>query len=107
MASVWINREASEVQIDVIMEASRVEILEALHESVDFCLETLIRCAPESLLCKFSDGVHILFHIQFTSYIADIPECENMLSVKRGNRIFSPCHICLESKEDLKSNKMR
>lgn len=35
------------------------------------------------------------------SYVAGIPECEDVLSVKRGTRSSVPCHCCMIQKEDL------
>lgn len=42
-------------------------------------------------------------HFLLASYIADIPEVEGLLGVKRGNKTFSSCHICYARREQFPS----
>lgn len=62
---------------------TREKVLKALHESINYSLENVNKCAVIGLECKTSDNARILNHMMIGSYISDIPECEELLSVKR------------------------
>lgn len=55
--------------------------------------------------CETLDRNRLLLHLMITSYVADIPECEDLLSVKRCTRSSAPCYSCLIRKEDFHTNK--
>lgn len=53
---------------------ARQRLLQALHESIKFCLKPLTNCALQRLKFKTFDGKKILFHFLLTCYIADFCE---------------------------------
>lgn len=80
---------------------TRLELLRALHECVEFVLKPLSSKALTGASFTTSDLLHYRVHFMLSSYIADLPEAEDMCSVKRGSRTFSPCHRCLVSRDQL------
>lgn len=69
-------------------------------------MKPLIKCAMRGLLYKTKDGKALLLHSLNPSYIADMTEAENLLSVKYCNGIAMPCHICEEKREELVSTSV-
>lgn len=51
-------------------------------------LERLAQCAMIGIQCNFMDGECVLLHFEIVSYSADIPECEDMHTVKRCKSTF-------------------
>lgn len=76
-----------------------------LHENIKISFQNLVKTVVLGLNCRTSDANKTCFHFLLTPYIADIPESEEMLSVKRGTRTLSPCHNCLVTNNDFNFNK--
>lgn len=85
---------------------SKTEILQNLNESISLSLEALIEIAVKELKFKTSDRTEILFHLILSSYIVDLPESEDMFSMKRGTQTISPCHNCLVWNKWFNSNQL-
>lgn len=73
-------------------EASTVPVLKSVDESVQRSSKELTLCSIQVLICLSSDGAEILFCIRLTPYVADIPECKNMLLAKRRMQTATLCH---------------
>lgn len=79
----------------------RIQVLRALHESVERSLDPLAYVARKGIAAKSTDRRAYVFHILLCSYLSDIPEAEDMLGVKRGVLTKAPCHNCLVRREDM------
>lgn len=79
----------------------RVHIIRFFRESIEFVLHPLLTFALRGISCSTYDCKRLLFSLLLVSYIADIPEAEDMLSVKRGVGTYAPCHNCLDGKDQL------
>lgn len=51
------------------------------------------------------DNVRCHFRVLVASYAVSLPKAEDLFSAKRGPRTFHPCHICVDSKENLPGSK--
>lgn len=58
------------------------ETLQVLHESVECSLEKWLSTVVSGFTAILFDGIKYLFHIMIESYIADIPEAEDVFSLK-------------------------
>lgn len=65
--------------------------MEALHECIQTCFQPLGNRAIAGVQCETSDK-NLKAHILLASYVADIPEPEDLLSMKRGSQTAFPCH---------------
>ncbi|NJK52916.1 MAG: hypothetical protein HC936_08975 [Leptolyngbyaceae cyanobacterium SU_3_3] len=79
----------------------RVGALRALHECIELCLMPLAEKAQCGHACRTKCGTCIKVHFALTSYIADIPETEDLLGIKRGGQTKFPCHQCMVRKDKL------
>lgn len=75
-------------------KTSRPEFLKALQESIELGLRPLADCALQGMKYTSLDRESILFLCVLSSSVANLPECEDMLSVKCGTRNPSPCQNC-------------
>lgn len=66
--------------------------------SIMYC--SLLRNVLSGLLCKTSDNGYFLLHLVIVSYVTDIPESEDLLSVKRNNHTAMPCYMCEVKKRE-------
>lgn len=80
------------------MVYERSEIFRALNESVEALFTTYAQMALIQPKSVTSNSYHIRFHLIMASYLAIIPEAEDMLSVKRGVFTNKPIHRFLVSK---------
>lgn len=62
---------------------SRFAALEPLHECAELNLKNVIQCTLQGLTCRSANTAEILFHIVLTTYVADKPDSEKTLSIKR------------------------
>lgn len=79
----------------------RVHQLKALHQSVNYCMEALKPKAIVGIPMTTSDGSSLHTHVLVSSYIADLPEAEDMTGIKRGGSTSFPCHRCMVPKESM------
>lgn len=70
----------------------RVTLLQVLHDSIEFILESLAELAFIALNSKNSDVKNFLHHLMISSLITHIPQCEDILSVKLAIKLTYPCH---------------
>ena len=83
---------------------TRHEKLKCLHECIEYCLKDLSNEAVKGIPVRTKDRTKLHSHFLLSSYIGDLPECEDMCSVKRNGNTISPCHRCLISKCQLPFN---
>ena len=79
----------------------RVQVLKALHECMNFSLQELKKNAKIGISVQTKDDLNLHAHIMLSSYIADLPEAEDMTGIKRGGNTAHPCHRCLVTKEEM------
>ena len=82
----------------------RHDKLSCLHECVEKCVEPLSNEALRGIAACTRDRSMLHCHFLLSSYIGDLPECEDMLSVKRNGNTISPCHRCIITKSQLPFN---
>lgn len=88
-----------------ISSRTREHVLRALHQDIRSSQNNLKRAALKDLKCRTIDNNHVLLHLMLFSYIADIPDSQNFLSVRRGTRSLSPFHTCFKRKGDFGRNR--
>lgn len=72
----------------------------SLHDCIIVVVEQRAECALKELFSKMYDKWSPLLHLMIASHVADLPESKDLLSVKRGNQTFKPCHICKTNRRD-------
>lgn len=82
-------------------KVQRVHLIQAFHNSICFALKPLMDEAMGGFIATSADKFKLRLHLVLASYICDIPEAEDSLSVKRGNQTESPCFRCLVRKGNL------
>lgn len=75
--------------------------LHSLHESIEICLKLLAQKEYCGHACGTNSGTSIFLHFALTSYVADIPETEDLLGIKRGGQTKYSCHECMKMIEKL------
>lgn len=63
---------------------SQVKVLRALHHSMGLSLVLPSAVALKGISCPTKDGNRLMCHLNLTSYIADLPEGEDMLIVEEA-----------------------
>ena len=74
---------------------TRIQLLQALHKSIEYFFLGIIDAALPGISVVTEDKKKIRFHLVLASYVADIPESEDLVGVKRRVRTKKPCHRCL------------
>ena len=97
----YLPVEFSELTPNGRRKGNREDILLALHDSIEFIFEPLMKVAMEGISFQTADFKNVRAHLMLSSYVADIPEAEDMLSIKRNTNTSSPCHRCLVGKESM------
>lgn len=87
--------------IQIPSKITRLLSLRALHSSINNALQPLAEASFCGLSVQTSDGFRLRLHFMMASYVADLPETEDLLSLKRGSATQSPCHRCMVQKHDL------
>lgn len=72
--------------------------LKALHDYSEACLHLLVECAMSGLTCETSDKKILKKRLLLTSYVTDISDTEDLLSMKRESQTDFPCHRCFVGK---------
>lgn len=67
------------------VKSDKKDFPKTLFKSMELHLKPFVDTVPQGLHFTLSDQAQIFFSFLLTSYIADISECEAMLSVKRGS----------------------
>lgn len=91
------NLSGTEQPFSRTVRPSKVEIMRTHQESVDSCLKALDECTFQSLDFLSSEEENCFFISWLSSYIADIPECQHIISVTHGQKTSSACLNCLIS----------
>lgn len=81
-----------EIQLERITNRQN---LDALHKVFEFALKSLRKIAQIGITISIHDGKHLLVHLLLTLNLANHSETEDLLSKKRGLKMYSPCHIYL------------
>lgn len=76
----------------------KVEILSVLHYSISLALRPIIDVAISGFVLGNKSSLRSRFHTLLTFYVADKPEAEDILSVKRADTTASPCRVCFIGK---------
>ena len=76
-------------------------MLHALHKSIETVFQPLHESCLKGIVIRTIEGKKLRCHLLLSSYIADIPEAEDLLSVKQNTSTESPCHRCIVRKENL------
>lgn len=71
----------------MIPRLSKAERLQAVHESVEFALSALKSLSNTGFLVGTAEKMHLICCPVLPSYVADIPEIEDMLFVKMESRL--------------------
>lgn len=71
-----------------------------LHQRIYYVMALLADCALNGFQYINRDVRTLLLHLEIASYVVDLLEAENLLSLKRENRIALPCHVCKVRKAD-------
>lgn len=79
----------------------RIANVAILQQFIIYVMTPLVECALNGLQCIKKGEWTFSLQLMTPSYVADIPEAENLLSVKRGNCTTMPCHICEIKRENL------
>lgn len=82
-------------------------MIEILHKTAEMRLTQLADCTLKWLKRTSADLKKIHFHVMLSWYTADIPECENMFSVKRSTKISAACHSFLVGVAKCSSNQFQ
>lgn len=72
-------------------KSGRVSIFRSLHHSVEYFMEPLSRCTLPGMSSLTADYFPIRLHMLLSSYLSDILDSEDMISVKRSVLTDSPC----------------
>lgn len=72
-----------------------------LHQCINYVLVPLAECALNGHHCIWKYERTLSLHLIIASYVAGIPEAEDLLSVKRENRTAMPCQVCEIKRADL------
>lgn len=83
------NEEADD---DNKQKFTRLDNLLALHESITNALKKIYEMAYVGSNAMTRDMHYLRMHIILVSYVCDIPEAEDMLSITRGVQPAYPCH---------------
>lgn len=94
-----VQDDGEEQRVKENSKVSRLFMLRMLHRCIETALEPLREYALKGIIMKTSDGIHLRSHLLLASYVADGPEAEDLLSVKRGSMTKSPCCRCLIVKD--------
>lgn len=81
------------------------ELHYALHESHDIALERLTQCSLTGLQYIFMNRNCVLFYFVKASFVANIPEIEDMVALIRHTSTLSPCDNNLLSNIEFVSNE--
>lgn len=79
----------------------RVDSLSARHHNVEHVLLKISRVTMQRVFNSSSDKLLFRLHMLLTSYLADLPEADDMLGVERSHLTLCPCHRCLLSREEM------
>lgn len=79
---------------------TKTDILMAFHHCMEFCLSPLKYIAWKVILINTRDDADMHFYFKLPSYVANVREVEDLLSVNLGARTYSPCHVCLARREE-------
>lgn len=73
--------------------------LEALHEIVQYGLKSIGSIALPALRGSASEDQKKRLHLALTSFVADVAEAVDLLSMKRDAQTMCLCHNCLEKSD--------
>lgn len=71
----------------------------ALHQCIEFCIYLLKNSDLKGIQTYTNDKDNKHFHNIQVSYVEYLSEADNLLSVKRLQRTYHPCHKCLAQTE--------
>lgn len=78
---------------------SRLQFVRALHHSNKLCLNPLFDTTLCNITVRAAEKIILLDNLLLIWYVADTPEAEEVLGVKRGVNTYLSCHMC-EFRED-------
>lgn len=62
-----------------------------LHQCINYVIAPLAECPLNGVQCIKEDGKTILLHLMITSFVADISNAKNRLSI--NEEFVPPCHV--------------
>lgn len=65
--------------------------IKALHECIETCSQLSAACAVARIACRASNRRKLKAYVLLGSYVADILESEDLLSMKRESQTVFPC----------------
>lgn len=69
-------------------------MLEALRESIQFSLKSLKKANGKGYQIATEEGRKLYIHYLLSAYAGDIPEAEDLLGVKKGDKKINIRHMC-------------
>lgn len=97
------------VSADLIKGTSQTKMrnrhLQVLHGRIVLSRCPLFEAVLKRIVCSSEWCSWILLYLLLESYIADIQECKDFLSLKRGSSKASPCHLCTVRSSELCASK--
>lgn len=77
-----------------VLKGNRQDILHALHESIEFIFQPLMKVTIKGIPFQIEDERNLCGHFMISSYVPNIPKADNTLSVKGNKKESSPFHGC-------------
>lgn len=81
--------------------STKANAMRAFHKCIEHCLELFENVAITGLSVISKGSRKIQLHHRFFSCVAELPETEDLLSLKRGFQAVMPCHMCFDNKSIL------
>lgn len=98
--------ETTGVNIAQTKLLSRQDRLKLLHSAISFAVDPLLNLGFKGFASITKDGKQYNCHPILSSYIADIPEAKDIMSVKQGVKTSYPCFRCLVPRDAMKGVHM-
>lgn len=87
--------------INALLRCRRTARLQSLHECIDTILAPLSECAYQAFQCQTKSRTELFVHFAITFHVAEIPETEHLLELKRGGQTRYRFQVRLIRKEML------
>lgn len=97
----WLPVSCTDEEKEMKRRNKRALNIASLHNCIKFVMKLLAECALGRHLFKIYDKRSLMQHLMIESYVADLPESKDLLSVKRINWTFMPCLICETNRKGL------
>lgn len=97
------DKEMVELRSDCKMKMkSSIEVVRALHRSVELRLRSTSAAALIAVRCTPKDNEHNVFHLLLTSYKAEHQDVQDMLGGKCKSFNSFPRHTCFVAQTQMK-----